>query len=159
MKVENTEFAPEYSVRERIKLLINGLLIFIPLFAVTKWWFFPWFYEYLEVFHCFKYGEFTGPQLVFYGMFVGVPLSLLLFLFFTEGIKNIRVLKLGQYPLPGQKVFRPTKYTYGRMARIKTLPIILVLLALVWFIIYGVSAAGDIISMVEDKELVCRTTN
>ncbi len=155
MEIENPEFAPEHSVREKIKLLLKYLLIFIPLFAATKWLFFPWFYEYLEVAHCFKYGEFTGSQLVFYGMLVGFPLSLLLFLFFTEGVRNIRVLKLGQHPLPGEKVFRPTKYTYGRMARIKTIPIALVLLLLVWLSIYGVSAAGDIVSMVEDKSLVC----
>lgn len=155
MEIGNNEFAPEYSTRERVKIICKYLLIFLPLFAATKWWFFPWFNEYVEVAHCYNYSEFTGTHLVFYGLFVGMPLFLFLGLFFTEGIKNIRVFSLGQHPLPGEKVFKATRYTYGRSAKIKSLPILFLLVAILGFSIYGFSAANDIISMVEQKGLSC----
>lgn len=155
MTTGNNEFALEYSMRERVKLLFKYFLIFLPLFAVSKWWFFPWLTEYMEVAHCYSYGEITGIHLVFYGLFVGIPLFMFIFIFFTEGIKNIRVFKLGQHPLPGEKVFKPTKYTYGKAAKIKTLPVFFVLVVLLGFSVYGISAASNIISMVEKRELNC----
>lgn len=155
MKAENKEFAPEYSVRERVKLLFKYALIVLPLFIVTKWWFFPWFNEYMEAAHCHEYGELTGVHLVFYGLFAGMPLILFLFLFFTEGIRNIRVFKLGQHPLPDEKVLRPTKYTFGRAAKIKTLPVFFVLVAIFGFSIYGISVANNIISIVGATDPSC----
>jgi len=152
---DKEEFAPEYSKRERIRLLVKYLLIFAPLIATTQWWFFPWFDEYIKIAHCLHYGEFTGTHLVFYGLFIGIPATFLLFLFFTEGVRNIRIFRKEQHPLPDEKVFRPTKYTYGRVAKLKTLPIFFVLAALFGFCIYGFSAANNIIAMVEEKELSC----
>lgn len=92
---------------------------------------------------------------MFYGLFIGIPTTLFLFLFLTKGVRGIKILKQGQHPLPGERVFKPTKYTYGKMAKLKTLPIFFMLAALLFFCIYGVSTANNLIDMVETKDLSC----
>lgn len=114
-----SEYAPMLSVKEKLLLIAKHLCWALPLLFVTETWFFPWLTHYAEVAHCHDYGWATGIELLMYGVFIGLPLSAAMILIAIEGRKSIRVYQLAQTPLPGEKVLRPTKYIYGRKARLR----------------------------------------
>lgn len=148
-----SEFAPEYSKREKIVLVAKLLAVIIPLALLSQYWFFPALNEYAENAHCHQYGPVNGLDIVFYGTFIGLPLSLALVIFILEGRRSIKVLKIGQHPLPGEKVLKPTRYTYGWKAKIGPVLILVVIASLVGFSVWGTFAAQHMISMAEKKRL------
>jgi len=147
------EYAPEYSKRERVVLLLKHIAWVIPLFAITKYQFFPWFKVYAENAHCYRYGNLTGTALVFYGLFVGLPLLFATVLLLLEGANSIKIIRLGQSPLPGKKVFKPTKYTYGFRAKLKPYVLFLCIAFFIGLAIKGVYSADQTISMINPQEL------
>jgi hypothetical protein len=138
------EFAPEYTKKERIWLIVKNLIWFTPILVFCELWFFDWLGEYAKVAHCYEYGPIKGTHLIMYGLFVGLPFTLATLLFVLEGVKAIKVIKVGQFPLPGQKVVKPTKYKYGNAARISGA----LLIAAVMFL-FGLAAWG----FVQAKEI------
>lgn len=132
-----TEWAPQYSKAEGIRLLLFHAAWAVPLFLLTEFFFFPWFERYMETAHCHHYGSLNGLELVIYSIFIGLPLGMALMVLALEGWHSFQILRLGQSPLPGEKVFRPTRYVYGNRARIK--PVIFFLLVL---FLCGVSVQG-----------------
>ncbi|KZY39575.1 hypothetical protein A3754_12465 [Alcanivorax sp. HI0083] len=131
------EWAPQYSKGERIVRLLCHAGWAAPLFLLTEFFFFPWFERYMETAHCHHYGSLNGLELVIYSLFIGLPLGLALVVLAIEGRHSLQILRLGQSPLPGEKVFRPTRYVYGNRARIK--PVIFFLLVV---FLCGVSVQG-----------------
>jgi len=146
-------YATEYTRKERTMFVLKHLIWVLPLFAVTKFWFLPWLEGYAEVAHCYNYGEFTGIHVVFYGLFVGLPLLSAIILFIGEGPRSIKVIQLGQSPLPNEKVFTPTKYKYGVKAKIKPYIFFAILVFLLGLSVRGVFWANDIIALSSGKEL------
>jgi len=136
--------APEYTTRERITFVLKHMLWFIPLVAATELWFFDWLSEYADNANCYIYGSITGVHLIMYGLFVGIPLSLVILLSILEGRRAIKVIKLGQNPLPGEKVFKKTKYTYGHKAKVKPVGIIFSIGFLLALTIWGVMQAHEL---------------
>lgn len=112
-------YAPEYTTKERINIILKALAWAVPLFATLKFWFFPWLKQYSANAHCYQYGNFTGLHIIFYGLFIGLPLLMACMLLILEGKRSINIIKLGQSPLPGEKVLSPTKYIYGTQAKLK----------------------------------------
>ena len=146
-----SNLAPEYTKRERIVLVVKHLAWVAPLFAVSKLWFFPWLESYAAKAHCYKYGLFTGVHVVFYGVFVGLPLLSAIIVFILEGRRSIRVIQLGQNPLPNEKVFKTTKYSYGLKAKVKPIILLGILLFLIGLSMRGVFWANDIIDASRQK--------
>ena len=147
------EFAPEYSKKERVILLLKHMAWAIPLFAITKYHFLPWFEVYAENAHCYRYGNITGTDLVFYGLFVGLPLLFAIALFLLEGANSIKIIRLGQNPLPGTKFFKPTQSNYGFPDTLNPFFLIISMVFFVGLAIKGVYSASQIINMVNPKEL------
>ncbi len=147
------EFAPEYSKKEKVLLMLKHIAWAIPLILIAKLVFFPWFENYVNNAHCYKYGNITGTEVVFYGLLVGLPLSLVGLLLLLEGSNCIRILQLAQSPLPGEKVFKPTKYVYGFRAKLKPLFIFIVLVLLVGLSINGIYLAKKIIGKVNPEKV------
>ncbi|MBQ0727711.1 hypothetical protein [Thalassolituus oleivorans] len=112
-------YAPEYTKKERIAIIVKSLLLALPIYAVAQLWFFDWLREYADNANCYYYGNITGVHLLIYSMFVGLPLLPAIMLFIFEGRRSLKVIKLGQSPLPGEKVFKKTMYTYGYKAKIQ----------------------------------------
>ena len=150
------KFAPEYTTKERISFIIKALLWAAPLVSVTKLWFFPWFKNYAENAYCYDYGYFTGVHVVFYGTLVFMPLMFAVVFFMVDGRRSLKVIKLGQNPLPEEKVFKETAYSYGAKAKVKPFISLSFIVFLVLFSIYGYFSATDIILSAEGKVLpVC----
>lgn len=64
--------------------------------------------------------------------------------FLTEGRRAIKVFKVGQNPLPGEKVFRPTRYKYGFAAKIQPLSIFAIILFFIVMSIWGSFQADEL---------------
>lgn len=154
------EFAPEYSKKECVILLLKHMAWAVPLFAITKYQFFPWFEAYAEHAHCYNYGNLTGTALVFYGLFIGLPLLFAILLFLLEGPNSIKIMRLGQNPVPGQKVFKPTRYKYGFRAKLKPIFLFICIAFFIGAAIKGIHSANQMIDMVNPQELpACNKAN
>jgi hypothetical protein len=114
-----TEFAPLYSTRERVVIACKLLSVAAPVYLAGYYWLFPWLKRYTQIANCDYFGGFSGLELLVYGVFSGIPLSMALLVWLIEGLRGIRVWKLGQSPLPGEKVLRKTRYRYGAAARLR----------------------------------------
>ena len=152
-------YAPEYTKRERVILLIKHLAWALPLFAMTNYWLLPWFEAYAKQAHCYNYGQFTGIHIVFYSVFVGLPLSFALVLFALEGPRNIKIIQLAQHPLPNEKVLRRTQYSYGLKAKIRAYLFFVILAFLGGLSIKGIDWANAIIDTSKNKEFPPCLTN
>ena len=139
------EFAPEYTKKRTYMVNSQKILFGSRQYLYSaSYGFFDWLGEYAKVAHCYEYGPIKGTHLIMYGLFVGLPFTLATLLFVLEGVKAIKVIKVGQFPLPGQKVVKPTKYKYGNAARISGA----LLIAAVMFL-FGLAAWG----FVQAKEI------
>ncbi len=138
------EFAPEYSKKERIHFLLKHVLWALPLYIVTDFWFFDWLSEFSSDSNCYYLWGVTGSHLIFYSLFVGIPLSLFIIILALEGPRSIKVMKLGQNPLPNEKVFKKTKYKYGARAKIQPISTIVIAISLLIFSAWGSMQAYEI---------------
>jgi len=136
--------APEYTKRERITLFITYFSIGLPVLALFKYWFLPRMETFGEAAHCYDFGWFNGVQLMFYGVFVGIPLSLAIMLLVLEGKRLILVYKHKQTPPPGYKVFKPTEYTYGNKALFQPVLFSIVCVSLLVLSMHGIGSAKEI---------------
>ncbi len=146
-------FAPEYTKEERVWLVVKNLFWFSLMLAFCKLWFFDFLGEYTKVAHCYKYGPLTGTHLIMYGVFVGLPFTSAVLLFGFEGVKAIKIIKVGQFPLPGQKVFKPTKYKYGNAARINGAILIAAVVFLFGLAVWGFGQAKEITQEIKSCEI------
>ncbi len=131
------DFAPIVSTRERVKLVLKILAVAAPVYLLAQFWLFPWLQNYASFANCYFYGDITGVHLLMYGVFVFAPLSLALLIWLFEGRRCLSILRVGQNPLPGEKVLRKTRYRYGRAAMIQPCVIFLTLAVLIGASIWG----------------------
>lgn len=148
-----SEFAPEYTKQEKLIILLKHLIWAVPLILATQYLFFPWFTEFTDQSHCYQYAGLSGTELMFYGLFVGLPLTFALVVFLLEGARSVTTIRLGQSPLPGEKVFKPTQYSYGIRARIKPIFVLLIVVFLIGFSIKGLFTVQKIIGDLDLKSL------
>ena len=128
------------------------MLWFVVLSAATELWLFDWLIKYSDNANCYYYGNITGVHLIMYGLFVGIPLSLAIILAACTARSSIGIIKLGQYPLPGEKVLRKTKYIYGRKAKMIPVVIFLIIGLLLIFSLWGAVQAYKITQNVKPCE-------
>lgn len=137
-KEDGVEYAPEVSKQERLKLLVKGLAIGVPLMLAFKFWFTPWLGAFSKHSHCHQYLGYSGTAWLMYGIFVG-PFALFALLIGVPWVRDgLRILRDGQYPPKGAKVFRRTRIKTGRAAKriayLRLLPLIILLGAAIWSI-------------------------
>ncbi|MDX1802580.1 MAG: hypothetical protein R3292_00765 [Alcanivorax sp.] len=155
-----TAWAPQYSRVERVRLLLLHGSWALPLVLFLQFAFFPWFEGFVQIAHCQHYRLFdgdqvTGLQLVIYGLFVGLPVMLALTVLALEGRRSYRSLRLGQFPLPGEKVWRPTRYLYGGKARLRAGLFFLLVALLLAFCMQGYVWAGQFMQRASPDLTVC----
>jgi hypothetical protein len=139
-----SEYAPEYTRKERLRIVAVHSAWVIPGFFVVEYWFIPWLTDYADQAHCYDYGRFTGSELLLYSVFVGLPVVTGLLVLVIEGKRSLQILRIGQSPLPGEKVFRPTKYTYGLRAKVRPFMVICMVVSLLILSLMGVSSVREI---------------
>lgn len=146
---KGADYSPEYTKKERVIILLKTFSWAIPLFLATKFWFFEWLSEYAENANCYNYGDINGVHLVFYGLFLFMPLSFAVILFLIEGKRSIKIIRLGQNPLPNEKLFEPTRYKYGLAAIIQPVGMFSIMLFLIGLAVWGGYQAYELTKDIE----------
>lgn len=111
------EFAEEYTRRERVRFIVLGGLAGALVVAVGKLWFFPWLHAFSRSAHCQSILGVNGALILLHGLFVGVPLFGAIVVGCTVGRRGFKILRQGQVPPAGEKVFRPTRIVRGARAK------------------------------------------
>ena len=112
------EFAELYTTAERIKFIVMYIVIGGAFVIVSKLFFFPWLKQFSSTAHCQTILGMNGLAWVWYGIFVGIPLSACLIVASFMGYRGYKVLRDGQAPPIGEKVFKPTRIVRGTKAKI-----------------------------------------
>lgn len=131
------EYAPVYTTRERIVNALKLMAWILPFYLVAELWFFDWLADYSRNANCYNYGNINGVHLIFYGIFFLMPLLFAVVLLLIEGKRSIKILKLGQNPLPNEKVLVPTKYKYGSAAKVQPFVFFSVIIFIIGLSIWG----------------------
>lgn len=109
--------APEYTIEERKKYFLRHALWAIPIIAVFYFFIIPWYNEFSINAECRSYHGINGAYFVF-AMLFSIPIISALVLGLISLKEQLMVIRIAQYPLPNQKVFKPTKYVYGFKAKL-----------------------------------------
>lgn len=149
---EMKEFAPEYTEKERLLFIAKTLAWALPLFCVIQFIGLPWLLEFSDRAHCVTVFGLNGFELIFFGLFMGVPFILAIIYGLTLGRRALKVIQARQTPLPTEKVFLKTKIIYGDRAIVRGYVALCFLLALVIAACYGYVPAKGFLSNVDAKE-------
>jgi hypothetical protein len=107
------EFAPEYSSSERWRLVGLYFLLMLAGYGAWKLWLLPRLLWFADNSQCQTVFGVSGTTVLFYGLFVGLPLAgAVLIATFTVGV-SVRAIRTRRYPPPGQKVLQRTKVRKG----------------------------------------------
>lgn len=133
---KDEEYAELYTRRERVKYAVVGLVSYLSVAALGKWWLFPALRAFSKVSICYEVGGISGTALLLYGVFIGMPAIISLVVGVPIAAKGLRSIKSGQYPPPGTKTFKLTKIRRGKDARLigygKMFPLIIMTALTLW---------------------------
>lgn len=133
---DTIEYAPEYTRQEKIRIVIKHMAWALPLVLILKYYAMPLLNDYTDGVQCYFGGKVTNHHLVFYGAFTVMPFFFIMMLL-TQVKRHYRIIKLGQNPLPHEKVMKPTAYQYGVRARLKPIAFFIMLGVLIGITIYA----------------------
>lgn len=137
-----SDYAPVYTTRERVRIALLMAAATIGVYLATHWWMVPAIENFARNANCYSYADFSGVELLFYGVFCGAPLSLGLLILLLFGRRCYLIFKTGQDPLPGEKTLRKRRYRYGRRALLTPLLVLLTVLYTVGVAIWGAPRAA-----------------
>jgi|GEM_PF-502133 len=111
------EFAEEYTVRERVRICVLGLVVGGVFVMSWKLWLLPRFGAFVASAPCRSVFGVSAVAVLWYGVFVGLPVLCAVPLACIEGRRGLKILRDGQSPPKGAKVLRPTRIKRGAAAR------------------------------------------
>ena len=112
------EFAEEHTRALRIRIAVVGALIGATIIISYKTWLFPWLAEFVKSAPCRTVFDTKGLTVLWYGLFVGLPLQATLLIAAGFGWRGYKILRDGQFPPFKEKVYRPTKIQRGAKAKL-----------------------------------------
>ena len=118
MNGELPEFAEEYGLRERVRLILTYSVIGGVFILAGKFWLLPAFSEFVATAPCRSVFGLPAVSVVLYGLLVGLPFLIALTVGCIFGWYGYRVLHDDQAPPTGVKVLRRTRIKRGRAARL-----------------------------------------
>jgi hypothetical protein len=110
------EYAAQYTRKERVKFLLLALTLGGAIMLVWKAWALPHWVEFVEKSPCYQVFGISGTAVVFYALFVGLPLVSALLAVMLFSWRGVKILRDKQVPYSGEKVFRPTRIRRGSIA-------------------------------------------
>lgn len=148
MQPTDPEFAEEHSLPDKIRLLVTYLAVGAAAVFAAKTWLFPAIREFAGSAPCREVLGIPGVNVLFYGLFVAMPLSFALIVGLTMGRRGYRILRDGQVPPVGEKVFRPTRIERGTKAKRMGYVHLLAPLLLIAIAAWGLPQASRLIDSV-----------
>jgi len=152
---EGAEFAEMYGKRERIRFVVAGVGVGVVLAAASKAWFFLWLREFSESAPCREVFGLNGALALYFGLFAGLPLLAALCIGLTLGRRGYRILKDGQVPPIGEKVFRPTRIERGAKAKLVGWIQLLCAAPALALAIWGLGQAANLTQAAQGKDMRC----
>lgn len=113
----DTEYAPEHSEAYRRCYVALVITLFACALVASKLWLFPALQQFMSTAHERCVMGIAGTRVLADGVMVGLPLFVVVILALTLGRRGVRILLVGQVPLPGEKVFKKTPIRRGAVAR------------------------------------------
>lgn len=110
------DFAEQYTKRERLRFVLVWLVLGGAFMIGWKGWILPRWAEFARTSHCYEVAGVSGVAVVFYTVFVGLPLFLALCVAMLMTRRGLKILRDKQEPYKGEKVFRPTRIKRGSAA-------------------------------------------
>jgi hypothetical protein len=111
-----SEFAPQYSPKERRRRLLLHVVIGTLLAAAVYWWALPRFRSFSTAAQCEVVFGVPGSTLLIYAAFVGAPLMAAILIVLLTARQSIETIATRRYPPPGRKVYRRVKIKKGWQA-------------------------------------------
>ncbi len=149
------EFAEEYTQAERIRFVVIGMLTGALVVISSKTWLFPWLREFATSAPCRTVFGIEGVTVLWYGLFVGMPLQVTVLVAATFGWRGYKILRDGQVPPIKEKVFRPTKIRRGSIAMLIGYMHLSAFLPLLALAIWGGFQAEELSNTKRSKVDVC----
>jgi hypothetical protein len=115
--MQDTEYAPLYSRTERMRFVILGVASGVALICIGKYWLSHWFAQFVATAPCSSIFGMSAVVILWYGLFVALPLLAAILVGFALGMPGYRILRDGQAPPLNQKVFHPTRLRRGAVAQ------------------------------------------
>lgn len=153
--MSTTEFAPEYTTAERIRFAVLGIVAGAVLVAGCQLWFFPWLREFAASAQCRSVFGVKGTAVLFYGVFVGIPLQAAVVLAAVAGRRGYMILREGRVPPSGEKVFRRTRIQRGARAKLSGYMQLFSAAPLLALAVWGSSQAGSLHAQAEAGRREC----
>jgi hypothetical protein len=152
---EQPDFAEQHTTAERIRLLVIGGLIGGLIVLLFESLLFPWFREFAASAPCRNIFGIEGLTVLWYGVFVGIPLHFAILVGLVFGWRGYKVLRDDQFPPIGEKVYRPTRIRRGPRARLigylhYSVPVLFLALS-----IWGAFAAAELSTMNQPSVAKC----
>ena len=111
-----SELAPQYSPKERLRRLLLHVVIGTLLGAAVYWWALPRFRTFSAEAACEVIFGVPGSTLLIHAAFVGVPLLAAILIVLLTARQSIETIATRRYPPPGRKVYRRVKIKKGWQA-------------------------------------------
>ena len=115
-QVAGAEYAEQYSFKERAQFILIALALNGALFLLWKFWALPLWTDFANMAPCYELWGVGGIAVLFYSLFVGLPLLLALAAAVFISRRGVKILRDGQVPYRGGKMFRPTRIKRARIA-------------------------------------------
>lgn len=149
------EFAELRTPAERLRIFIICLLTGILVTYLSKTWLFPSINEFAASAPCRKVLGIEGLTVLWYGLFVGVPLHGAILIAAVMGWRGYKILRDGQYPPLKEKVYKPTRILRGAPAKFKGYMHLLAPLPLLAMSIWGIFQAEEYSKTMRPKASTC----
>jgi hypothetical protein len=130
---------------------LAGALIII----FSKAWLFPWIREFAISAPCRKIWGIEGLTVLWYGVFVGLPLFNALLIIATLGWRGYKILRDGQFPPIKEKVSRPIRIRRGSRAKLIGYMHMSLCLPLLALAIWGGFQAEELATTMRPKAGAC----
>ena len=143
---QSPEFAEQYTTTERVRFIAIYIVSGGAIVIISELYFFPWLKEFSSAAQCQTIFGFDGPAVLWYGLFVGMPLSFAALAGGAIGYRGYKILRDSQTPPIHEKVLRPTRIVRGKKAKLfgyfHFLPFSLLLALSIW----GIPQATSMLS-------------
>jgi hypothetical protein len=157
--MDPTEFAEIYSRGERLRFVLLGAIIGLPVICTFKFVIFPWLAQFSASAPCRTVLGIDGSVFLWYGLFVGMPLFLAVFIGFAAGHRGLRILQGEQFPPAGEKAFRRTAIRRGAAARRIGLLHLIAATPFLAIAIWGYPQAASLSTQLRQVPIKCAANN
>jgi len=153
------EFAEQYSKAERIRIALVGTTAGALLIGAEKFWFSPWLREFAASAQCRTVFGFSGTNVLFYGLFVGLPFSAGFVVACALGRRGFKILRDGQFPPLREKSLGLTRIRRGSSATLIGYLHVLAFVPLLALGILGFGRAVALSNQAQHKAIDCAANN